>query len=454
MIKKDFEKIFGQLFDNIPLVSIMGCEFDGTVFYWNKTAENLFGYKQDEIVGKNFADVIVPEKLRNKFINCLRESALIKQTDQYSPPIEVELRHKKGNKVPISCYQIKVLREGNDPLLFCLSIDVSEKRNKESKYRRILENMMDVYFFTDNDGIIQFVSDSAAKFYGVNDASDLVGKKALDMYFYPEEREIFYHSLKSSGRVTDEVTLRSQDGKPIITEMTTQYVYDEEGNQIGVDGVLRDVTKRHKTELALRESEVMFRRLFENELDSITILDAQTLDFEDANQATLDLYGYAREEYLSLNARDVTAEPEKTIPSIMKNRDKKRWDRIPLRYHRKKDGTIFPVEISNGVVEINNVKKIIGVVRDITKVKKSEEALKRSEERFRSIFENASTGINITDLSGNYLDVNESFCNMVGYTKEELVEKNFRDITFQDDLKKDIELFDDLLDNKIKNYQL
>jgi PAS domain S-box-containing protein len=86
-----------------------------------------------------------------------------------------------------------------------------------------------------------------------------------------------------------------------------------------------------------------------------------------------------------------------------------------------------------------------GVARDITKAKLAEEALRESEERFRGTFENAAVGIVHTDVEGRFVRLNQRFCDIVGYPRDELLGRNFRDITHPDDLAASIEPFTALM---------
>ena len=107
------------------------------------------------------------------------------------------------------------------------------------------------------------------------------------------------------------------------------------------------------------------------------VFDAETKEFIDANDSVSAFYGYTKEEFLELKHTDITAEPEKSDESI-RQIVAKEISSIPLRYHKRKDGTMLPVEISTGAFKLGNRQMIYGVVRDITERKQAEEALQNA----------------------------------------------------------------------------
>ncbi len=134
----------------------------------------------------------------------------------------------------------------------------------------------------------------------------------------------------------------------------------------------------------LRESEELYRQLFEAESDAIFLIDNETGDIIEANNAASTLYGYSREHLLRMRNVDLSSEPEETArvthgtPVIKDN-----IVTIPLRYHLKKDGTVFPVEIT-GRFFVRKARPVhIAAIRDITERLRTEEALRESEGRVR-----------------------------------------------------------------------
>ena len=123
------------------------------------------------------------------------------------------------------------------------------------------------------------------------------------------------------------------------------------------------------------------------------VYDTGTLIFEGVNKASLDLFGYSKEEFLTLTVGDLSAEKEKTKKTIKRIRSGEQGSRyIPLRYLKKKDGTIFPGEISIAAFTSGERNKIVASIRDISPRQQAEEALRQSEQQFRDLVENSLRG--------------------------------------------------------------
>src|SRR5918997_6585722 len=100
----------------------------------------------------------------------------------------------------------------------------------------------------------------------------------------------------------------------------------------------------------------------------------------------------------------------------------------------RKDNSEFPIEMSLGETYEDGERLFTGVIRDVTERKRAESALRESEQRFRSIFYHAPIGVAMVSLEGQYLQVNGSLCEILGYTEEELQALTWQEITHPDDL--------------------
>jgi len=152
----------------------------------------------------------------------------------------------------------------------------------------------------------------------------------------------------------------------------------------------KEVFSRRQTEEALRQSEANYRLLFSAESDAIIIVDAFSRQIVDANEAASRLYGYSREELVGREATLISAGPENSLEHIetVVSGEPPVVSPMPTkRLHKKKDGTIFPVEISSGSYVFQDCKMICAIIRNITERQKAEQALRESEERYRRMTE-------------------------------------------------------------------
>ena len=150
---------------------------------------------------------------------------------------------------------------------------------------------------------------------------------------------------------------------------------------------------RKRAEEALRESEEKYRQLFAAESDAVAIFDAETRQFVDVNQAGLDLYGYTLDEFLELRFPDIAADPATCDGAIEQTLEGK-LSRVALGYHTKKDGTVFPVEISTGTFLWRGRRMLCGIARDITERKRLEkEVLEISDAERRRLGQELHDGV-------------------------------------------------------------
>jgi PAS domain S-box-containing protein len=204
----------------------------------------------------------------------------------------------------------------------------------------------------------------------------------------------------------------------------------------------------------IRNQRVRFyREKYENELDhlalvkhfdyilkfanDIILLFDKNLNIVEANDRALETYMYTRNEFIGLNISKIRA-PE-TLPKLqdqLKTVDENESATFET-LHQRKDGSVFAIEISSRVVNIEGSKYYQTIGRDITERKSAEVTLKESEEKFRKIFEESPFCMVMTGKDFGIIRANQSFCNMIGYNEEELKSFTFRDFTHPDHIAND-----------------
>jgi len=248
-------------------------------------------------------------------------------------------------------------------------------RESEKRYREVFDNSYDGIF------LIEVTEDRRFKLLDINATeARLIGipvsearGKSLDEIF-PSEMvmtlETNYRRCVESG-----VTLSYEEEVDFAAGLTDFHttlipLKDERGCVYRIIGISHDLTERKMAEGKVRESERLYRQLFELESDAIFLINAETGDILEANRTASTLYGYEREDLLTLKNTDLSAEPEETHRATA---DKLLI--IPTRMHRKKDGTIFPVEITASHFSWKGKDVHLAAIRDIS------ERIRADEER-------------------------------------------------------------------------
>jgi PAS domain S-box-containing protein len=181
----------------------------------------------------------------------------------------------------------------------------------------------------------------------------------------------------------------------------------------------------------LREDEEKYRDILENIEDGYFEVD-RAGDFTFFNPSICRILGYPSEEMLGMNFRAyMDAENAKKVFQAF---NEVYVTRIPTKGFEweviRKDGARMYIEVSISLIVKPGEKptRFRGIARDITERKQAEKALRESEESFRSHLENAPDGVYMSDLKGNFLYGNRKCEEIIGYRKEELIDKNFLEL--------------------------
>ena len=175
------------------------------------------------------------------------------------------------------------------------------------------------------------------------------------------------------------------------------------------------------------------------------------------NPAFEKISGYATDEVRGRNCRFLQADDrdQSALDELRVALREKRECRVVLRNYRK-DGTPFWNELYVSPVhdEDGRLTNFVGVQNDISERRRIEEVLRESEERFRATFEHAAIGAAQVGIDGRWLRVNRRLCEIVGYEREELLERTFQDTTHPDDLEGDLAQMRLLLEGELQTYTM
>lgn len=210
-----------------------------------------------------------------------------------------------------------------------------------------------------------------------------------------------------------------------------------------------------KTDAALQENELRYRRLFETAPDGIVLLSAETGTIIDVNPSFLAMSGHGPDELLGKPLSDIRpfsdTDAGQVIVKELQNQDHIYYNDLP--FHAK-GGSHLSVELVGSAHTIGSERILQCTFRDITKRKAMEEELWRAESRYRTLFNKAAIGIAIVDSGRRIIESNQALEKMLGYSEKEMLGRHFTDFTHPEDFISDMELYRELLEQKRDSYQM
>ena len=281
-------------------------------------------------------------------------------------------------------------RNEKDEIVALLGItrDVTDRKRAEEALKKtnaqlqtLIHTIPDMVVFKDVAGRHVIVNKAVEEVTG-HSKDEITGKTIEDLLPPAPAaacRKSDEEAMQRSVPTHAEERVVQEDGRETYFEMVKAPMVDPEGNVIGLVAIGRDITERKQAEEEIRESEQRFRSLVDLATDGILLLSPQQKGVPlivDVNTAACMMNGYMREELIG---KPITflEEPEKggEVPAIAERLMTGETTTFE-RNHVRRDGSVFPVEISSRLVHIGGRPYILAIDRDITERKKVEEALK------------------------------------------------------------------------------
>jgi len=298
----------------------------------------------------------------------------------------------------------------------------------EKKYRRIFENLLDVYYRTDLDGTLEIISPSIESISKYK-AKELIGKNVRLFYKNKEERERFIEKILKEGRLTDyEVEFRDKDGQIGTLSFNCQLIKDENGKPVAIEGIFHDVTEQKERRRELQ----IARNRAENYLQvanvMIIVLD-KNANIKLINNKGAEILGLPKEEIIGKNWYD---------NFVPEHRRQSSRESLFENIHKNEVlNNIYESDLidANGNIKImlwhtvflkdenGQVNEILSSGADITEQKKLQDALRKEKEKYQALFEGNLAGVFLSTLEGKILECNKSFAKIFGFTDPEEVKK-------------------------------
>ncbi|MBI3529138.1 MAG: PAS domain S-box protein [Betaproteobacteria bacterium] len=366
--------------------------------YVNRACVALLGAtRPEELLGRSVMDFVHPD-----FREAVRERVRLQIEEGRTPPVVEHVYVRlDGSTVEVEVSSAPFMFRGK-PAVQVIARDITGRKRAElslaemqARYRQLVELSPDAIHIH-QDGKFVFVNSACLRLFGATSPDQLIGRPLLEI-IHPDHRETVRERMRiqyEEGKLIPgmEQKVLRLDGSTVDVEIkSAPFIVD---GRPAIQTVVRDITERKRAEEALRQ----FRAAMDISPDLIFLIDRASMRFVDVNTTTCRLLGYSREELLALGPHDIAPVSREELARL--------YDRVIAgdtgvaaleMNHRRKDGSLLPVELFRRAVPSREGHIIVVIARDITERQLVEAELRNSHERFRQIAENIREVFWITD---------------------------------------------------------
>jgi PAS domain S-box-containing protein len=385
--------------------------------YLNQAHLELFGYESpEELVGKTWKSLYSQQELER----FEREVFPVLERDRAWEG-ETIARRKDGSTFAEGLS----LTLTDDGLFICVCRDISDRKQieaelaeSEAKFRRLVEGVNDLIWSGEPDGILTYLSPQFKTMFGWDERA-WVGESFLHLV-HPDDRPLlvtyYRENIKFGKKSSDyEFRLRHREGNYVWVRSSATPVINAEGQLIGIQGILSDISDRKQAELARESSEIRFRRVFESSVSGMIFADFQG-NILDANDRFLQMVGYTREE---LNAGLIhwgAMTPPEYLPVDVLAMERLvqdgKVDSLEKEYYRK-DGSRISVLMGAALLP-GSEDQTICVLVDISDRKQAQKALQESQQFLQTVLDTIPLSVFWKNRESVFLGCNQQFAKTLG----------------------------------------
>ena len=410
------EEQWRAVFEHNPTMYFM-IDPAGTVLSVNRFGAQQLGYGVEELVGHPVFQVFHEadrDAAQRHIAACL---------EQFDRPMSWELRkvRKGGTMLWVRQTARAMRRADGDSVVLIAGEDITEAKRAQAGlefFKHVTDQTHDPVFWQNPaDGFrFVYVNEAACRHFG-RSTEELrrMSVPDVDPNYPLAEMQKHWEELKRRRAITIETVNRRASGEIVPVEVTTNYVVFD--GQEYVAGTIRDISERKRAEDALRASEARFRTLVDHATDAFGLCDEHGI-LVDVNRQACESLGYRREELIGMSASDV--DPDVDVDAMFKRFDAGEQILTFESRHRRKDGTLFPVEVrARHFVSPEGRPLVFVLARDITERKRAEEALRESEEHYRALIEVSPQMVWMAQADGSNIYFNQRWYEYTGLTQAE-----------------------------------
>lgn len=429
--KESRDKLNQILVDSMPCTAVLLESQTRRIVACNKTAK---------VIG-----AVVGKVCRGAVVGCTERCPLCKADEVVTVgqrcSVEIEHDGKWFNANWLALDNGLILHYAFDITQRKRQENIARQRNRE--FKNIIEHSTNMFYSHTPQQVLTYLSPQSVRFLGYEpkDAMTIWTEFSTD---HPANQK----AIESTNRAIEtgiaqppyEIQLRHKSGRNVWVEAHEAPVV-ENGKTVAVVGAMTDITERKQAEQALRESEQRFRKI----MDTIHLIGVM-LDTEGritfANDFLLHSTGWTRKEILGKDWFKIFI-PQEIRESLRESIFSEIMDiDASPSYHQDKimtkTGQCRVIAWNNTSLQ-DDTGRVVGLAsvgEDVTERINIEKALRRSEEKFRALFEQAAVGVaQVKD--GKFLKVNKRYCDIIGYSQQEMLALASEQITHPDDIEQD-----------------
>ncbi|HET6487401.1 MAG TPA: PAS domain S-box protein, partial [Spirochaetia bacterium] len=418
------ENRFQMFMEHFPGLAYVK-DFDGRIVFANEGFRSLVGVSPEDLPGKTNEEVFGPDF-----------GAKVTADDRrvLESGVAEDIHEVWGGR-SWTTYKFVVDQPGDLPLVAGVTVDTSRRQDAEDELARsrellraVLDGTSDLIWSVDSDTFGLLNWNRAYEQYVLRSRHLAVkaGMRPADLF--PEGSPLiqawdgYYRKALSEGPFSMEYVLSTGD-QILLVGISPMH---QQGRPIGISVFGKDITERKRMESALRESEGLFRALFQQAGDSILIIDPSAPNgalIVDANEAACRIQGAERQELVGATVGSIDDPEGQSLSAGRIARAVAGEHMMFETTHVRRDGSTYPVEISAKAVQRSGRPPLIfAIERDISERRRAEESLRRSERTLSQLFHNSGSIFAIsTVLEGRFVDVNSRFLEATGYRRDQVV---------------------------------